>query len=124
MLSRGDAVVYKCRGVYKVEEVGKLNFSFVDGKKDYYTLQSIDNQRDKAYVPIDDDKNIRRQVSEQKSKELLDKLTEVDVLNVKNEKYREQEYKGSILLICHEPEFYQDVVDEVWDMSQWTTKVF
>ena len=41
MLSRGDAVVYKCRGVYKVEEVGKLDFSFVDGKKDYYTLQSI-----------------------------------------------------------------------------------
>ena len=35
-----------------------------------------------------------------------------------------QEYKGSILLICHEPEFYQGVVDEVWDMSQWTTKVF
>ena len=35
-----------------------------------------------------------------------------------------QEYKGSILLICHEPEFYQDVVNEVWDMSKWTTKVF
>ena len=34
-----------------------------------------------------------------------------------------QEYRGSILLICHEPEFYQDVVSEVWDMSQWTTKV-
>ena len=33
-------------------------------------------------------------------------------------------YKGSILLICHEPEFYQDVVNEVWDMSKWTTKVF
>ena len=35
-----------------------------------------------------------------------------------------QEYRGSILLICHEPEFYEDVVDEVWDMSQWTTKIF
>lgn len=35
-----------------------------------------------------------------------------------------QEYRGSILLICHEPEFYQDVVNEVWDMSKWTTKVF
>ena len=35
-----------------------------------------------------------------------------------------QEYKGSILLICHEPEFYQDVVNEVWDMSKWTMKVF
>ena len=35
-----------------------------------------------------------------------------------------QEYRGRILLICHEPEFYEDVVDEVWDMSQWTTKIF
>ena len=35
-----------------------------------------------------------------------------------------KKYKGSILLICHEPEFYQDVVNEVWDMSRWTTKIF
>lgn len=34
-----------------------------------------------------------------------------------------QEYKGSILLICHEPEFYRDVVSEVWDCSKWTTKI-
>ena len=34
-----------------------------------------------------------------------------------------QEYRGSILLICHEPEFYQDVVDEIRNMSQWTTKL-
>ena len=33
------------------------------------------------------------------------------------------EYKGSILLICHEPEFYRDVVSQVWDRSKWTTKV-
>lgn len=33
------------------------------------------------------------------------------------------EYKGSILLICHEPEFYKDVVSEVWDCSKWTTKI-
>ena len=35
-----------------------------------------------------------------------------------------KEYRGSILLICHELEFYQDVVNEVWDMSKWTTKIF
>ena len=29
--------------------------------------------------------------------------------------------KGSILLICHEPEFYQDVVTEVWNCEDWTT---
>ena len=32
-------------------------------------------------------------------------------------------YKGSILLICHEPEFYSDVVSTVWDCTKWTTKI-
>jgi ATPase subunit of ABC transporter with duplicated ATPase domains len=31
-------------------------------------------------------------------------------------------YKGSILLICHEPDFYEDIVTGVWDCSKWTTK--
>ncbi|MFC0215627.1 ABC-F family ATP-binding cassette domain-containing protein [Paenibacillus chartarius] len=35
-----------------------------------------------------------------------------------------QEYKGSVLLISHEPEFYRDVATEVWNCEQWTTKVF
>ena len=34
-----------------------------------------------------------------------------------------KEYKGSILIICHEPEFYRDVVTEVWDCSRWTTRL-
>lgn len=34
-----------------------------------------------------------------------------------------KEYKGSILLICHEPEFYNDVVTEVWNCEEWTTKI-
>lgn len=34
-----------------------------------------------------------------------------------------QEYRGTILIICHEPEFYRDVVSEVWDCSKWTTKI-
>lgn len=34
-----------------------------------------------------------------------------------------QEYKGSILLVCHEREFYQDVVSDVWNCESWTTKI-
>jgi len=33
-------------------------------------------------------------------------------------------YKGSILLISHEPEFYRDIVTETWNCESWTTKVF
>lgn len=32
-------------------------------------------------------------------------------------------YKGSILIICHEPEFYNDVVTDVWNCEAWTTKL-
>ena len=33
------------------------------------------------------------------------------------------EYKGSILMVCHEPEFYDGLTDEVWDCSKWTTRL-
>ncbi|MFC5700354.1 ABC-F family ATP-binding cassette domain-containing protein [Cohnella faecalis] len=35
-----------------------------------------------------------------------------------------QAYKGSILLISHEPEFYRDVATDIWNCEAWTTKVF
>lgn len=34
-----------------------------------------------------------------------------------------REFKGTVLLVSHEPEFYADVVDEVWDVSDWSTKI-
>ena len=34
------------------------------------------------------------------------------------------EYKGSILMVCHEPEFYESIATEVWDCTKWTTKIF
>ncbi len=33
------------------------------------------------------------------------------------------EYKGSIIMVCHEPEFYDGLATEVWDCSKWTTKL-
>lgn len=34
-----------------------------------------------------------------------------------------QAYKGSILMVCHEPEFYEGLATDVWDCTQWTTKM-
>ena len=34
-----------------------------------------------------------------------------------------QEYKGSILMVCHEPEFYEGLATDVWDCTKWTTKM-
>ncbi len=35
-----------------------------------------------------------------------------------------QEYKGTVLLISHEPEFYEAVATDLWNCESWTTKVF
>ncbi len=34
-----------------------------------------------------------------------------------------QAFKGTVLLVSHEPEFYADWVSEVWNLEQWTTKI-
>lgn len=34
-----------------------------------------------------------------------------------------KDFKGTVLLVCHESEFYSEVVDEVWDVSGWSTKI-
>ncbi len=34
-----------------------------------------------------------------------------------------KEYKGSILMVCHEPEFYKGLATDVWDCSEWTTRL-
>jgi len=34
-----------------------------------------------------------------------------------------QEFRGTMLLVSHEPEFYQDVVSGVWNLEEWTTKI-
>ena len=33
-------------------------------------------------------------------------------------------YKGSILMVCHEPEFFEGLATDVWDYTKWTTRIF
>lgn len=33
------------------------------------------------------------------------------------------EYRGSILMVCHEPEFYEELATDVWDCAKWTTRI-
>ena len=55
---------------------------------------------------------------------LLDEPTNHLDVDAKNELKRAlKAYKGSVLLICHEPEFYEGLATDVWDCSQWTTKL-
>lgn len=51
---------------------------------------------------------------------LLDEPTNHLDVDAKEELQRAlREYKGAILLVCHEPEFYQDVVQQVWNLEEF-----
>lgn len=32
-------------------------------------------------------------------------------------------FRGTVLLVSHEPEFYAEVADEIWNLEDWTTKI-
>lgn len=52
---------------------------------------------------------------------LLDEPTNHLDVDAKEELKRAlQEYKGAVLLVCHEPEFYQEVVKKVWNMEEYS----
>ncbi len=55
---------------------------------------------------------------------LLDEPTNHLDVDAKDELKRAlKAFKGSILLICHEPEFYDGLATQVWDCSKWSTKI-
>lgn len=55
---------------------------------------------------------------------LLDEPTNHLDVEAKEELKRAlKNYKGGILLISHEPEFYQDVATEIWNLEQYSTKL-
>lgn len=54
---------------------------------------------------------------------LLDEPTNHLDIEAKDELKRAlKEYNGTILMVCHEPDFYEDIVDEVWDFSGYSYK--
>lgn len=56
---------------------------------------------------------------------LLDEPTNhLDVDAKKELKRALTSYKGSILMVCHEPDFYEGLATDVWDCTKWTTRVF
>ena len=55
---------------------------------------------------------------------LLDEPTNHLDVDAKTELKRAlTEYKGSILLICHEPDFYEGLADQVWDCREWALRL-
>lgn len=34
-----------------------------------------------------------------------------------------KDFKGTVLMVSHEPDFYMDIADTIWNLEDWTTKI-
>lgn len=55
---------------------------------------------------------------------VLDEPTNhLDVLAKDALKQAIKDYRGTVLIVCHEPDFYMDIVTDVWNIEDFTTKI-
>ena len=98
MFKIGDYVVHYKESVCEVSEVGKLNMSFSNKDKEYYTLKPIYNAGGTVYTPVDNEKKqIREMITKEQAKQLIHHMPEIEVIAVSEEKRREQFYKQALL---------------------------
>ncbi|CVK68054.1 ABC transporter ATP-binding protein [Streptococcus pneumoniae] len=117
-----------------MEEVGELQDRLES--RDFYTLDAKIDEVARALGVMDFgmDTDVTSLSGGQRTKVLLAKLLleKPDILlldeptnhldvDAKDELKRAlKEYRGSILMVCHEPDFYEGWIDQIWDFNNLT----
>ena len=94
MFKTGTYIVCGQHGVCRVEGVGKLQLTEASGDKEYYTLSKVYSRGGVLYVPADSEKVVMRPViSREEAEELIGHIKEIDMLQIDNEKRKEEIFK-------------------------------
>ena len=94
MFSIGQYVSCGNKGVCTIENVTTLDISGVDRKKMYYILKPYYMAASTVYVPVDSSAtSIRPILTREEAQELLEKISDIPMLTIQNEKLIEQDYK-------------------------------
>lgn len=97
MFEKGEYVVYGSKGVCQIEDISQIDIPGVDRDRLYYIMRPIQNGRGTVYLPIDSDKAvIRRVMSKEEARQLIDEISLIEELAVPDEKRREISYKEAM----------------------------
>ncbi len=98
MFKVGDYVAHYKEGVCEVTNIGKLDISCSDKKKEYYTLKPVYDAGEILYTPVDNEKKqVRCIISTEEAKDLIKGMPEIGTIPVSDEKRREVSYKEALL---------------------------
>ena len=95
MFEVGELIVYGNTGVCRVVEIGPLAIGSED--KDYYTLEPFYSPKSRVFTPCDNEKIVMRPIlSKEEAESAIDDFQEISLLEVPEEKKREETYKASM----------------------------
>ncbi len=96
MFAVGDYIIYGNNGVCKVESIGPLDHGSSNGRL-YYTLTPVYTKGSRVFTPIDNDKVIMRSIiTKEEALEIVDDITNIEVLWIQEERKREESYKNAL----------------------------
>ena len=103
MFSIGQYVICGNKGVCTVEDITTLDISGVDKAKKYYILKPRYVTASTVYVPVDSAATSMRTIlTKEEAESLINSIPKIPVLEIKNEKLVEQDYKTCMKSNCCE----------------------
>lgn len=117
MFSIGQYVSCGNKGVCTIENVTTLDISGVDKKKMYYILKPYYMAASTVYVPVDSSAtSIRLILTREEAQELLEKISDIPMLTIQNEKLIEQDYKTAMK--TNRPEEWVSIIKTIYARRQ------
>lgn len=97
MFEKGDYVVYGSKGVCLIQDIAPVDIPGVDKNRLYYIMCPVKDGHGTVYLPTDSTKAvIRRVMSEQEARQLLNDIPQIEQLWVSDDKRREDSYKEAM----------------------------
>lgn len=94
MFEVGDYIVCGNNGICTVQNISTIDIPDVDPDRLYYILQPVYTKSSVVYIPVDNDKIVMRKVlTKEQVKELIDHIPEIDTIVEMNDKLREERFK-------------------------------
>lgn len=113
MFSIGDYVINGKNGICKIEDIVQLDMPMATKDMQYFLLVPEEQKSAKLYIPIDGaDHKVRKLMSADEAWALIDRMPEIQEIQVEYEKQREQKYRE--ILSDNQPEQLISIIKSMY----------
>lgn len=107
-------------GLCHIENIVHLDGIGIEKNKLYYLLIPLSDDKSKIYVPVDPEPtSIRHVMNIKEAWSLIERISSINEVTIKNEKQREQEYKNAIK--STDPERWASIIKTMYLRKQKRT---